>query len=724
MFKPSYIASSIMIALIGGSAVADESSKTQLDEITVLASAVSSAVVISEVSAENIVRRYPNNIKSLFQQELDVSVNNLSRSRAGNDGINVRGLQGNRVEMTLDGIPLSESQENKLFTTVGMAFGRGDFIEPSGLRSAQIKRSGSNSGLSGSVNFNTLEPEDLLKERALAGVLSSAYSGVDRGIAGTVGFAAQNERYQGLLLSTLRKGHETKTHGKKGGIGTNRTKADPADYKSGYVLLKNYYQLNDSHRIGLIFEYLKRDTERDLQSQLGTISGRTGITNNLADTTTDTVVRNRFSLNHLYSREQLHIESAVYMQHSQTRNHRLRHTISNGVAIQRLDEAENKDKIYGINSSVRHYLDTTLPQIVRYGVSYNYQDLSNRLITTSADNRKPSADTKQIRTTAFIEDEISWGSLVLTPHLGLIDYRLKPSDRNGYIQRADDYAPISGQHKTAFLPKFGLLWDLTDEFKPYLHYSRGYKAPSVQQLTTSFGNDRGMLSYSIVGNPQLKPETADNFELGFKGQNARLDYRVSAYYHRYKNFIDYQTMISNRNLLVIQYQNIAKAKVYGIEAEAKWRFTEQLSATTGFVYSRGKSIEQDGTIRPINTIQPLKVRIGLAYQSEGWGADLLLTHVRAKADKDIDGTMYNPSVSYNLLDLGGYWQPLNGLMFTAGINNVLNKKYWNWTDLSHLAARANETANNDSSAGTISVTNADAYSAPGRHFTLGVRYEF
>ena len=36
---------------------------------------------------------------------------------------------------------------------------------------------------------------------------------------------------------------------------------------------------------------------------------------------------------------------------------------------------------------------------------------------------------------------------------------------------------------------------------------------------------------AVVGNPNLRSETADNFEIGVKGQNEKLQYLVTGYYN-------------------------------------------------------------------------------------------------------------------------------------------------------------------------------------------------
>ena len=43
------------------------------------------------------------------------------------------------------------------------------------------------------------------------------------------------------------------------------------------------------------------------------------------------------------------------------------------------------------------------------------------------------ATTKQSKTHLYLEDELAVGNFIITPHLGLLHYRLSPS-KSGYVQ--------------------------------------------------------------------------------------------------------------------------------------------------------------------------------------------------------------------------------------------------------------------------------------------------
>ena len=61
-------------------------------------------------------------------------------------------------------------------------------------------------------------------------------------------------------------------------------------------------------------------------------------------------------------------------------------------------------------------------------------------------------------------------------------------------------------------------------------------------------------------------------------------------------------------------------------------------------------------------------------------------------------------------------------------NQLFKQKYWNWNDISYLALLSKATNDQGRPAASIPMaitsTNADRYTAPGRNFNVGIRYEF
>jgi len=721
-------------------ALAEETS--QLEEISVVEIETSDTLVNTKVDRKDIYLRQAKDVKDLFFNKLDVNVSQLQTARSGGEGVNIRGLQGNRVTTTVDGIPLPEAQESKHFISYGVEFGRADYVDVSSLRSADVQYAGSANSLSGSVNFATLEPVDLLKDRTLGGFIGSGYNSADNSVYGTIGGAGKIGAYQGMVMTTIRNGDQTKNKGTNAGTGVNRTEPNPADTQNNYVLTKHYYQLNDQHRVGAAFEYQRKKIKTDLLTLNDTnIDRATGI--QTKGNSIDRVKRSRFSLSHDYNNEHGWLQNAktqVYYQNAGTDNYRHRLGTNN----YRFEESKVNYKTYGINSNLMSFIDGNIPQVLRYGVSYNHTKATNYLhyerpaygnSRHANFNGKPTSDTKQHKVTGYFEDEIAFGKWVVTPQVGFVHYRMTPSGSHSDVAQ---FQPAK-RSETKFAPKLSLEYRAAPEFIPYVQYSRGIRTPSPQQLTSYFfesvnyfipGLGPQTANVAVVGNPNLRSETADNFEIGVKGQNEKLQYLVTGYYNHYKNFIDWVSKPTQGYTTFIQYDNLDKAKVYGFTADVKWTFYDDFYLTKGISYSRGRATN-NGVKTPINSIQPLKVKFGLGYEGDTYGANIQWTYNRGKSDKDIEQSsayLYNPTGGYSLFDLGVYWKPVENLTLTANVNNLFNKKYWNWNDISYLAllSKATQDQGRDPLSIPLAITsgNADRYSAPGRNFNVGIRYEF
>lgn len=154
--------------------------------------------------------------------------------------------------------------------------------------------------------------------------------------------AARNERYEGMVLTTGRWGHETKNRASVGGEGSTRTKPNPANYKNSYVLVKNAYLIDPFNKLKLTFEHQRKTTNTDLLSGNGnSIDNGTGT--QVSGFTRDQINRSRLSLGHEYTNDAGWLQQAttqVYFQNAKTNNYRQR----NSATTYRAEQAEVKIK--------------------------------------------------------------------------------------------------------------------------------------------------------------------------------------------------------------------------------------------------------------------------------------------------------------------------------------------------------------------------------------------
>jgi vitamin B12 transporter len=103
-------------------------------------------------------------------------------------------------------------------------------------------------------------------------------------------------------------------------------------------------------------------------------------------------------------------------------------------------------------------------------------------------------------------------------------------------------------------------------------YGQGFKAPTLFQL------------YSFFGDPNLQPEEAQSYELGFDHSviGGKLRFGATAYQRRVRNMIDF-------DLSTFTYKNIRRAKAKGIEAFIEVRPSNRLTVAANYTYTDSKT---------------------------------------------------------------------------------------------------------------------------------------
>lgn len=703
----------------------------RLNEITVSATRGERRVdkvpnTVTVTPAAKIEQDGARDIKDLFRNELDVSVRaaptrfsaaGASTGRAGNEGINIRGLEGNQVLMMVDGIRVPNS-----FSFGSFATGRGDFLDVDGIRTVEVLRGPTSTqfgsdGLAGAVSFRTLDPSDLLKPgQSNAGFARLSYAGIDSSWASTLGVAAAHGLWQAMLLASYRDGHEVGNRGDNAAQNLTRTTPNPLAYNNRYLLAKIFLDLNSTQQIGLAFETQNRKQNTEVYSARAL--PRLTATSTLDLDTHDQIDRNRISLQHSFNDLNAHwlqrAETRVFWQDAKVSQFA---TEDRNTAADRTRDNRYRTTVSGFSTLLESNLKETVGQLLQqglkqrltYGVDWSKAEIKGVRSGTvppfgETFPSKPFPDTTYTLAGAFLQNEIEAGQFSFIPGLRFDHYKLSPSSAGYGGGRA---VALSGQ---AVTPRLGVVWQITSSFAPYGQVAKGFRAPTPDQVNNGFTNLAS--GYTSIGNPNLKAENAESIELGFRGKLASVSYSLAAFDNRYRNFIS-QRAVSGAGTpaspSVFQYINLANAHIHGLEARAEWQIDKHWKANAGIAYSKGES-EVKGVRTPLDTIQALKAVFGLRYDDASWGARANLVHSEGKDSRRIStNTGQFAPPSYTLLDLGLSWKPRRNLSLNANLNNVFDSKYWRWSDVSGLASDSNV---------------KDAYTAAGRKLQVSLRYDF
>ncbi|MET0209337.1 MAG: TonB-dependent receptor, partial [Burkholderiaceae bacterium] len=485
---------------------------------------------------------------------------------------------------------------------------------------------------------------------------------------------------------------------------SNRTAPNPTDIDTNSVLAKAGYRFNPQHRVTGTFEYRERKIDTNVLTAVApTASASTSV---LALTAHDKMDRSRVSLEHRY--EDLNaawIQQAttqIYLQDSETRQYSFE---DRNTAADRIRDGSYKERVIGLSSQAQTQLSG---QRLSYGVDISrnrIEGLRDGTIPPAGETfpNKPFPDTDYTLAGAFVQDEIEAGDFSVIPALRYEHYKLAPKSA-GYTGEAVSLS----DH--AISPRLGAIWRATPALQPYVQWSLGFRAPTPDQVNNGFANPTQ--GYRSVGNPDLKAEHANSWEIGLRGKIAEtLRWQLSAYDNRYRDFIS-QEIVSGAGTqadpLVFQYINLSQARIKGVEARAMWDVTRGLSLNASIAKSRGHSI-QAGVEEPLDSIQPLRARLGARYELGDWSVEGSWVHSAGKKTSDISTPTWFAPPKYDVVDLGGAWRVSKALTVSAYITNLFDKKYWRWGDVTGIAANS---------------AVLDSYTATGRAAQVSLRAEF
>ncbi|QHO71715.1 TonB-dependent receptor [Bradyrhizobium sp. CCBAU 051011] len=263
--------------------------------------------------------------------------------------------------------------------------------------------------------------------------------------------------------------------------------------------------------------------------------------------------------------------------------------------------------------------------------------------------------------------------------------------------RYDLHSPTvaTGGGGDRFSPKITIGVTPVAGFTPYVSYAEGYRAPSITETLVSGAHPTGggpafftcadgtVGLFCFLPNPNLRPEVGKNKEAGvnlkYNGIFTADDSfrgKVNVFRNDVSDYIDAVAFgpvpvppfgTFNR---FYQYQNIAQARIEGIEAETMYDAGLWYVGVAGHLI-RGKNV---ATNIGLSTITPRKItttggvrlldrRLILAAQWSSFGAN-----------NDVPAG-YLPSTGYELVNLYLTWKATKDIVFSASIDNLLNQYY-------------------------------------------------
>ncbi|QEY27202.1 TonB-dependent hemoglobin/transferrin/lactoferrin family receptor [Neisseria zalophi] len=721
------------IPLTAWAAPGDENANnnTELDTVVVTASRYEqtldkAAPNVAVISRRTMDSAATHNLDDIMLYEPGVSVT-TDNTRRGNGSINIRGIDGNRILMMVDGVRIPESYAGG--GPNNTVSGR-DLVETDTLKQVDIVK-GPYSALYGSdalggvVNMSTYSPSDFVDaDKPVYFGVKQSYHSSDRSHGTTATIAGHTDMAEGLLMYTNRNGHEYKNRGSIDTLGGSRTKNNPQDTHSNNILAKGSIG-NEQHRIELLWERFSRKNDTNVLNAMGSVARGPRVTNTSEYFARDRARRQRSEIGYRYTGQGTLQEAAVQLYHqklnaeddavigettSMGNNIISRSTRYSDYGFNQTTKGVNTRTIWGLTTGgIEHRIvagaeykqsDTARP---RDSLTINSDGTTSKIYAGSLYPNKTFPDSRRKTFSIYAQDSLIFNNgITLTPALRYEKETLNPQIDQAYLNAKPQELPQKFSDH-AFTPSLRLSVPFNQNWTGFASYSRGFRTPPFDSATMSFSNNA--YGYRIIPNHNLKSERSDSIELGMKYIHQRGNAQITAFHNRYRDFINNRLLrVDNsgpRPIQIFQYDNLDKVKTHGIEASGQLRLTENWRLNGGIAWMRGK----DGNGGNLDTAYPLNGVVGLDYVQSKWGISSKLRWAKAQKRVSSDNVFQTPG--YGVWDASAWYKPNKNIELGLNIYNIGNKKYWQHAD---MAGRARQ--------------GADIYTQPGRNVAASLRVAF
>lgn len=395
------------------------------------------------------------------------------------------------------------------------------------------------------------------------------------------------------------------------------------------------------------------------------------------------------------------------------------------------------DWTYGSNSTVRAHGSKDVERLsAQYNARINdrlknqfslYQNKTEFNDTSSSNISSPGTFKMNVKTVG-VSDQLTYKT---DNHLltGGIDYYKDTVDKyrdaytttltgksiantSFYVQDIWQFAPkwnitpgVRIDHNDRFgnhtSPSVAFSYKPNDDTNIYASYKEFFIAPDLYQLYANY-TYWGTL---YKGNPDLDPMTGKTYELGIHHQFDDTLYGTFSVYRQFAdNMISLQPISTSEQM----YLNMGKVDSWGWNASLKKDFTEHLSASLGYTYTRFDS--RMGAYGPENAnlnglLPESTINVGLDYHNAKLNAVL--------SGQGIMNRKGSASAQTDLSEYGNFW------VWDAAVNYQLRPE-------TLLYVRVNNIFDQFYTAviGSAGPNDSGWYSAPGRNFEAGVQFKF
>ncbi len=706
--------------------------------------------------------------------------------RAGFNGFNIRGLEADRVSITLDGLSFPQSMDPGTYQPYEFfRSGRGS-VDLEAVKTVEIIKgadaiTAGSGALSGAVMFTTKDPADYLKASGndSFGSVKYGYTGSSDENMGSLTLANRAGRFESLLVYTKREGHETESWYDTSidQLGPGRRTPDPVDRDSDNLLFKLNFLATGNQTLGVVYERARTTADIDNWTRSD------GVGSYFFRSAEDRSDRDRYGLKYTlragnvlfdsmdatadYQKNYIQGQTNVLVANGTAGTYGTRCSVN--APCSRQEDRWDTQKRHRVALDFDKSVETGG---VRHDIVYGAAWQQAKIHWNSVDSRwgndgslftrdtDPSLwpDTRETDVTAYVRDRVRLldDRLSLTGGLRYDRYKYTPetsvggNGQSGYEEGGDSVGVSKFSSPTWNL---GAEFKFTDTQSLWVQGGRGFRAPGVNDMygtssTTEVTRVSDGATVTVPdgrSNPDLEAERSLNLELGWRFQGDRLRAGVSVFRDKYSNFIDTAQFVGDPNT---QYStttrgvttitngytytmpiNRGEVEVKGVEAEGMWLLADDWLARVAYSYNEGT----DNDDEPLASIIPAKAVGGLTYNapSRKWSVTANVTHQQRKDPSDYGRSVTNGSYGEEVVPVYAYKAREYTLLDVFGSYAItprllLTAGVYNVFDKEYYLWNRVRTAGAGTAIfqGATSPEGIGRWSQPGRNVRFTVSYDF
>ena len=629
---------------------------TDLDRITDATTKTDDKIVETLAGTSIVTAKEQKRFQAASPAELLTAVPGVNVQEDSDDpgsSINIRGLQDfGRVNVMIDG-----ARQN--FQRSGHSADGQFYLEPEIIKQVDIVRGPvstiyGSGAIGGVVNFQTIDPEDFLRDNeSWAASVKTQYGTNDDGALVSAIGAIRTSQNISILGNFVWRDHDNYEDG-------DGNEIDNTDKELVSGLVKGVIDIAPGNQLKL--GYIHQDSDYV-----------TGITGAQRDTQTED---RTFSAKWLFNPQDndlIDLSASVYFTKTDMEQERIDGALVGNRRFFNIDT-------FGLdifNSSTFHA--GLVSHTLTYGGDYFKDEVETGDPGGSGDEFTPAGE----RTTYgfFIQDKLEYSDwLEIIAALRYDSYEL---DGNG-VNVKDDH--LSPKVTIGITPFNGVQF--------YTTYAEGFRAPAVTETLQS-GVHPAPPMFDIIPNANLEPETAENWEVGVNlafdnimNNQDKFRAKASVFRNDIDNFIEDRLVGLNPFTCFApppfggfgcgesQYVNIAEARIEGFELEAAYD-NKLFFAHLAYTHVRGDDLTAN---LPLQSIYPDKLvtTLGFRFLDEKLVVGGRWTYADGQdrvPDPDSDDIRDRPSESYNVVDLFATYEINENIDTAITLNNIFDEQY-------------------------------------------------